>query len=46
MIQRAPGEWISGGGPATARTLTHHGLETVGDIARTPLTALQRLPDR
>ncbi|MFM9462782.1 DNA polymerase thumb domain-containing protein [Streptomyces scabiei] len=34
---------LPGVGPATARTLTHHGLETVGDIARTPLATLQRL---
>ncbi|MGX4694566.1 DNA polymerase Y family protein [Streptomyces sp. JNUCC 63] len=34
---------LPGVGPATARTLTHHGLETVGDVARTPLAILQRL---
>ncbi|MFE5923191.1 hypothetical protein [Streptomyces sp. NPDC056468] len=34
---------LPGVGPATARTLTHHGLQTVGDIARTPLATLQRL---
>ncbi|WP_373922057.1 hypothetical protein [Streptomyces sp. T12] len=34
---------LPGVGPATARTLIHHGLETVGDVARTPLATLQRL---
>ncbi|MFF6979398.1 helix-hairpin-helix domain-containing protein [Streptomyces sp. NPDC008343] len=34
---------LPGVGPATARTLTHHGLQTVGDIARAPLATLQRL---
>ncbi|GGV52643.1 DNA polymerase Y family protein [Streptomyces spectabilis] len=34
---------LPGIGPATARTLSHHGLHTIGDIARTPLATLQRL---
>ena len=34
---------LPGIGPATARTLGHYGLDTVGDLARTPLATLQRI---
>jgi DNA polymerase-4 len=34
---------LPGIGPATARTLARYGLDTVGDLARTPLPTLQRI---
>ncbi|MFD5079640.1 helix-hairpin-helix domain-containing protein [Streptomyces sp. NPDC058371] len=43
FLHPRPTAALPGVGPATARTLAHHGLETVGDIARTPLATLQRL---
>ena len=34
---------LPGIGPATARTLAQYGLQTIGDLARTPLPTLQRI---
>jgi DNA polymerase-4 len=34
---------LPGIGPATARTLAHYGLQSVGELARTPLATLQRI---
>ena len=34
---------LPGIGPASARTLARYGLDTVGDLARTPLPTLQRI---
>jgi nucleotidyltransferase/DNA polymerase involved in DNA repair len=34
---------LPGAGPATVRTLAGSGLETIGDLTRTPLSTLQRI---
>jgi DNA polymerase-4 len=43
FLHPRPVSALPGVGPAPARTLIHHGLETIGDVARTPLATLQRL---
>ncbi|WP_189134266.1 DNA polymerase Y family protein [Wenjunlia tyrosinilytica] len=39
---KSPGA-LPGVGPATVKALVRHGLHTIGDVADTPLTTLQRL---
>jgi DNA polymerase-4 len=43
FLHPQPVRALPGIGPATARTLAHYGLNTVGDLARTPLPTLQRI---
>ncbi|MFJ6698278.1 DNA polymerase thumb domain-containing protein [Streptomyces sp. NPDC091272] len=43
FLNPRPVATLPGVGPATARTLTRHGLHTVGALATTPLLTLQRL---
>lgn len=42
-LRPRPVAFLHGIGPATARTLTKHGLHTIGDLADAPLPALTRL---
>ncbi|MEZ0096150.1 hypothetical protein, partial [Streptacidiphilus sp. EB129] len=43
FLHPRPARALPGIGPATARTLANYGLDTVGDLARTPLPTLQRI---
>ncbi|MEU8892963.1 hypothetical protein [Streptomyces sp. NPDC048442] len=43
FLHPRPTATLPGVGPATARTLTKHGLHTIGSLAATPLLTLQRL---
>jgi len=43
FLHPRPARALPGIGPATARTLARYGLDTVGDLARTPLPTIQRI---